>query len=77
MSALGQKRTFCDAGAMSALPLQADIAAYDWNVRLNANTGHQPHISSDEKQKDRLAAVSPKNSIALTSLSPTPLLMLH
>jgi hypothetical protein len=25
MSALGHKRTFCDAGAMSALPPQADI----------------------------------------------------
>jgi hypothetical protein len=33
MSALGQKQTFCDAGAMSALPPKADI---DWpapNVR--------------------------------------------
>ena len=25
MSALGHKRTFCDAGAMSALPPKADI----------------------------------------------------
>jgi hypothetical protein len=25
MSALGQKRPFCDAGAMSALPPKADI----------------------------------------------------
>ena len=25
MSALGQKQTFCDAGAMSALPPKADI----------------------------------------------------
>ena len=29
MSALGHKRTFCDAGAMSALPPKADI---DWKL---------------------------------------------
>jgi hypothetical protein len=36
MSALGQKQTFCDAGAMSALPPKADIGgiAIDSRLRL-------------------------------------------
>ena len=33
MSALGHKRTFCDAGAMSALPPKADICSAITNVR--------------------------------------------
>ena len=34
MSALGQKRTFCDAGAMSALPPKADIRSGARYVRF-------------------------------------------
>ena len=34
MSALGQKRTFCDAGAMSALPPKADIRSGARHVRF-------------------------------------------
>ena len=34
MSALGHKRTFCDAGAMSALPPKADICSAPANVRF-------------------------------------------
>src|SRR5262245_42931777 len=34
MSALGQKRTFECAGAMSALPPKADIRRHDWHVRF-------------------------------------------
>ena len=34
MSALGQKRTFCDAKAMSALPPKADIDQVRWDVRF-------------------------------------------
>ena len=33
MSALGQKQTFCDAGAMSALPPKADIGREVCNAR--------------------------------------------
>jgi hypothetical protein len=33
MSALGHKRTFCDAGAMSALPPKADIRSAARDVR--------------------------------------------
>ena len=33
MSALGHKRTFCDAIVMSALPPKADIRSFEWNVR--------------------------------------------
>ena len=34
MSALGHKRTFCNATAMSALPPKADIGTQSWNVRF-------------------------------------------
>jgi hypothetical protein len=34
MSALGQKRTFCDAGAMSALPPKADMCSATRYVRF-------------------------------------------
>ena len=34
MSALGQKRTFSEVCAMSALPSIADIAWCDWDVRF-------------------------------------------
>jgi hypothetical protein len=34
MSALGHKRTFCDAGAMSALPSKADIRSAPTHVRF-------------------------------------------
>jgi len=34
MSALGQKQTSEDVKAMSALPLKADIAECDWDVRF-------------------------------------------
>jgi hypothetical protein len=34
MSALGQKQTFCDAEAMSALSPKADIRGCDRNVRF-------------------------------------------
>src|SRR4029077_13668366 len=34
MSALGHKRTFCDAGAMSALPPKADICSAIGDVRF-------------------------------------------
>jgi hypothetical protein len=34
MSALGQKRTFCDAEAMSALPPKADMDQRALNVRF-------------------------------------------
>ena len=39
MSALGQKRTFCDAGAMSALPPKADIREHRLKGPLCANSG--------------------------------------
>ena len=34
MSALGHKRTFCDAGAMSALPPKADMCGAQAHVRF-------------------------------------------
>jgi hypothetical protein len=34
MSALGQKQTFPNVRAMSALPPKADIQRHDWNVRF-------------------------------------------
>ena len=34
MSALGQKQTFSQLCAMSALPPKADIAETDWDVRF-------------------------------------------
>jgi hypothetical protein len=34
MSALGQKRTFCDTAAMSALPPKADMVEHDRDVRF-------------------------------------------
>ena len=34
MSALGHKRTFCDVGAMSALPPKADMNRRQLNVRF-------------------------------------------
>jgi hypothetical protein len=40
MSALGQKQTFCDAGAMSALPPKADILRLSLECPLSANSGH-------------------------------------
>src|SRR5262249_35647737 len=39
MSALGHKRTFCDARGMSALPPKADIRARGWNVRFGPIAG--------------------------------------
>ena len=41
MSALGQKRTFCNAGAMSALPPKADMCSATGACPLCANSGHQ------------------------------------
>jgi hypothetical protein len=42
MSALDQKRTFCDAEAMSALPPKADIDPAPLQCLLCANSGHRP-----------------------------------
>ena len=41
MSALGHKRTFCDAEVMSALPPIADMCGATRDVRLSANSGHR------------------------------------
>ena len=38
MSALGQKPTFCDVQAMSALPPKAEIRRRDWNARYQKRT---------------------------------------
>jgi len=40
MSALGQKQTFRDAKAVSALPPKADMCGATTNVRFGANSGH-------------------------------------
>ena len=41
MSALGHKRTFCSAIAMSALdPPKADIHGREWHVRYRPEGGH-------------------------------------
>ena len=51
MSALGHKQTFCDAGAMSALPPKADIP------------GREPVSDIDTVAMDSLKALDPKRPI--------------
>ena len=46
MSALGHKRTFCDAGAMSALPPKADIRRQSLECPLSANQASDAEIQS-------------------------------
>ena len=53
MSALGHKRTFCDAGVMSALPPIANMCGATRYVRfvpiadINNKTGSPPYTASD------------------------------
>ena len=63
---------------MSALPPKADMCSAT-HVRFVPIADISPDLTLifERKQKDRLAAVSPKNSITLTSLSSAALLMLH
>ena len=58
MSALGQKQTFCDAGAMSALPPIADIPCGECDVRFVPIADIRKRTCAIKK--GRLAAVSPK-----------------
>jgi len=59
MSALGQKQTFALQQVMSALPPKAGHVRCNWRCLLWANSGHR--WNDVPKQKDRLAAVSPKS----------------
>jgi hypothetical protein len=46
MSALGQKRTFCDTAAMSALPPKADIRRHECDVRFSNRQGGVKHFQA-------------------------------
>jgi hypothetical protein len=60
MSALGHKRTFRSAIAMSALPPKADIQRHLFEVRIVAKADSCT-ATRWCKQKDGLVAVSPKS----------------
>jgi hypothetical protein len=44
MSALGQKRTFIQLGALSALPPIADIGTQSWNFRIVPTSDNHPRV---------------------------------
>ena len=52
MSALGQKRTFCDAGVMSALPPKADMCGALADVRFvpKADIRSYDHLIGETEQ---------------------------
>ena len=53
MSALGQKRTFCDAGAMSALPPNSGHVQCSSACPLSANSGHAQTAPSEKERPPR------------------------
>jgi hypothetical protein len=70
MSAMGQKRTWRDQIAMSALPPIADIPRHNLNVRFcqQRSSAKYHFLIFERKKKDRLAAVSPKASSLLMDI---------
>jgi hypothetical protein len=58
MSALGQKQTFAMQNGMSALPPKADMCGAKSDVRFVPRADIRKRLC---KQKDRLAAISPKS----------------
>jgi hypothetical protein len=59
MSALGHKQTYAVQKGMSALPPKADMCGATSDVRFGPIAGMREMKCA--KQKDRLAAVSPKS----------------
>ena len=64
MSALGHKRTFCDAGAMSALPPKADIMCADMCADRYVRSSHVTLA----RRSDDASAVSKRSRVASRNL---------